>query len=454
MNVKIRMANCSCTVLSDDKITGTDGDFTIYTISSTSQLTFKANEGFHFLNIVGGAKHFVDFESEIIAIYNFDYPAASYTLTELSDYTEIRLIAFKNDITKVKEYQAEVQGCKSEDISDDTLLYINEMDRKYYGVNANATEFIFKTLEGLQFIEGVIGTGDLKSGSTVEFKISNGDYTTFTLNSPLDYSSITITGTKQAEAIVNTNIFLVNDDIISKLYKSRFIDVHDNAGNIIKTDLGVYILKLYNVYLPIQSDDLTAELNIPLGYYNTDIKAPALKKTNMIFNFGSITINGKYNNVYDFKDTDIIIKLPFITDFVNIEPCYIINQTIEIFYDVDFYSGTANIIIKSSFNQGSVIIINKKICGEIPYILLNSTNTDYNQVQKNITQVEINVIRNIPITTNNIFGKENNSYSKIVDYTGYIEVENILFKSQNANEDEKTQIENLLKEGVYINDKN
>lgn len=452
MNVKVKMVNCTCDLLTPDKKTGTDGDYDVYTISSVSSLTFKANSGFHFLNKVGGGNYYEDFELIIQEINNFDYPSSSFTLSDANNYTKFRMVAFKDSINKLTDYQADLQGCTCEDINDNTLLYINEFDHKIYGVNSSATEFSFVPIEGLQFIEGVIGTGELSAGGTTEFKITDGNYQLFVLSEPLNYDAITITGTKQAEAIINTNIFVVNDDILSKLYRERFIDIKDSAGNITKDDLGVYILNLYAVYLPISDDQLTDEINIPLGYYKTDVKAPTLKKTHFTFDLGSITISSKYNNVFDFKDTDIIIKLPFISEFVNIEPCYAINQTLQFIYDVDFYTGSANIIIKSSFNNGIVTIINKKISGDIPYILLNSVNTDYNQVQQTIQQVEIDVIRNKPIIINaNTFGKDSQIYSRIGDLTGYIVIDNILFKSDTANEDEKTQIVDLLKSGVFIN---
>lgn len=221
-------------------------------------------------------------------------------------------------------------------------------------------------------------------------------------------------------------------------------------------DMGQYITALFKIPFAIPTDLITEEKrNIVLGTLDTNVTANGLTTYNMVVDVGTITVPEKYQNVYDYIDTECILNLPYF-DKVYLSNEFVIGQTLRIEYIIDLYSGNATCNIYSSFTGGIVESTNGVIACNIPFVQKtnNSVVGLISNINKNIIDTAyIEVIRNKPYNVETVFGVETIDFGVIGSYTGYIEVSDVVLNSSATNE-EKNEIANLLKEGVTINENN
>lgn len=278
---------------------------------------------------------------------------------------------------------------------------------------------------------------DSTDKTTLTTSISNGY--NYTLND--EYIAV-----KKVEKIGEfTRLYNPVENELTELAKVRFQN---------DVDMGQYITALFKIPFEIPTDLITDEKrNIVLGKLDTDVTANGLTTYNMIVNIGTITVPEKYENVYDYIDTECILNLPYF-DKIYLSNEFVIGQTVRIEYIIDLYSGNATCNIYSSFTGGIVESTNGVICCNIPFVqkINNSVVGLISNINKNIIDTAyIEVIRNKPYNVETVFGTETIDFGVIGDYTGYIEVSDVVLNSSATNE-EKNEITDLLKEGVTINE--
>lgn len=275
--------------------------------------------------------------------------------------------------------------------------------------------------------------------------------------------------TELSTTISENNNYVLNDEYVAvkkvekigdftRLYNPVESELTDLAKVRFQNDvdMGQYITALFKIPFAIPNDLLTEEKrNIVLGTLDTNVSANGLNTYNMIVNIGTITVPEKYENVYDYIDTECILNLPFF-DKVYLSNEFVIGQTLRIEYVIDLYSGNATANIYSSFTGGIIESTNGVIACNIPFVQKNNNNVIglISNINKNIIDnAYVEVIRNKPYNVETVFGAETIDFGVIGNYNGYIEVSDVVLNSSATNE-EKTEITNLLKEGVTINENN
>lgn len=308
-------------------------------------------------------------------------------------------------------------------------------------------EIILTANNGYEF-DGVFS---LKYGAITTFFTLSDDKTTLTESISDGYNYVlndVYVAVKKVEKIGEfTRLYNPVESELTELAKVRFQN---------DVDMGQYITALFKIPFEIPTDLITEEKrNIVLGTLDTNVTANGLTTYNMAVNVGTITVPEKYENVYDYIDTECILNLPYF-DKVYLSNEFVIGQTLRIEYIIDLYSGNATCNIYSSFTGGIVESTNGVICCNIPFVQKtnNSVVGLISNINKNIIDTAyIEVIRNKPYNVETVFGAETIDFGVIGDYTGYIEVSDVVLNSSATNE-EKNEITDLLKEGVTINENN
>ena len=258
--------------------------------------------------------------------------------------------------------------------------------------------------------------------------------------------------TKEIEQVGTfVNLYNVNQSELTDLSKKRLITNAD--GQI--TDYGQFINSLYILPFNIPIDMVGDRANIILGNLDSKVESTLINTYMFEFVGGEIEVPLKYNNIYDFVNTECILHLPFLNKmYLNTE--YVIGQTITLDFTVDLYSGSLTINVTSSFNNEIIASVKGLIGMNIPFIqksnnsVINSVSNIY---KNNIDRCFIEVNRNIPYTKNsNIFGGSVVEYGKIGDYIGYLECDNIVLETKATNQ-EQEEIKNILRNGIVIRDK-
>ena len=241
------------------------------------------------------------------------------------------------------------------------------------------------------------------------------------------------------------HLYKTNDDELSALAKARFKNVSANT-----VDYGQYISALYRI--PVDLSGISGDTsNIMLGQYDSEVASTLLNQYLIDIDGGAITIPEKFNNAYDYLTTECILHLPFL-DEVWLSPQYVINQTINIRYKLDLYSGTLTASIYSSYLNSIVANSSGVIVTHIPF-MQNQTDGVVNSLSKVFTNLIptafMEVTRNIPYDSVNIYGKECVDFDMIGNKTGYLKCDNVSLVTS-ATKNEKDEIVSLLKSGVLL----
>ena len=245
-----------------------------------------------------------------------------------------------------------------------------------------------------------------------------------------------------------TNLYYVTNEEISDLAKNRF-----EVGVDTIVDYGQFIISLYRLPIELSPDMLAPDKKkIVLGTRTSSVDSTIINNFIYTFDGGEIEVPLKYNNAYDYINTECILHLPFL-DKLYLNSEYVINQTLSIEYVVDLYSSNVVANVRSSFNN-EIIATARGIIGiSMPFIqrsnntVVNTINNVYNN---QIKRCFIEVNRNIPYTNeSNIFGSGVVEYGKIGDYEGYLQCDNIKLET-GATKQEQEEIKSLLSQGVFI----
>lgn len=272
--------------------------------------------------------------------------------------------------------------------------------------------------------------------SSVEF-VDTKDYYLYD-----DYSA-----TKISELVNGfVNLYRTNNTELKKLSKARFVDSEGTT-----VDYGEFITQLYVLPFEISRDIIGERDNIILGNYDSKVESTLILDSKLYIDGGLITVPSKYNNVYDYLNTTCTLRLPFFNPII-LDVDNVIDKTISIQYIVDLYSGNCTVNISSSFTGEIIHSETTNIVTQIPFIQIqnNSIVNQLSNVNENlIDNAFIEIVRNIPYYANDIFGKATIVFDTVGSVTGYCEISDIQLITTATNE-EKEEIETLLKNGVFI----
>ena len=301
-------------------------------------------------------------------------------------------------------------------VADDGFIFLNVFKYKQAGV----TKYLNKSDDNKMLYKDLTTTG-------------------LTLNDV--YSAVTAPTTIGSFV----HLYKTTDSELSALAKARFKNVSGNT-----VDYGQYISAVYRI--PVDLSGISGDTsNIMLGQYDSEVASTLLNQYLIDIDGGAITIPEKFNNAYDYLTTECILHLPFL-DEVWLSPQYVINQTINIRYKLDLYSGTLTASIYSSYLNSIVANSSGVIVTHIPF-MQNQTDGVVNSLSKVFTNLIptafMEVTRNIPYDSVNIYGKECVDFDMIGNKTGYLKCDNVSLVTS-ATKNEKDEIVSLLKSGVLL----
>ena len=284
------------------------------------------------------------------------------------------------------------------------------------------------------------------------------DKTTLTIDTTkiTGLSDITLNDNYVATLPVETiggfcNLYKVTENELSQLSKVRF--QKDSTSDTV-VDYGSSITQLYILPLNLPSDIIGDKSHIILGSFDSQVESTLLNNYTVDYDMGSIEVPAKYNNAYDFINTTCTLRVPFF-NAVALDPENVVGHTISIKFTLDLYSGNVTMNVVSDFTGGIIYSATANIVTQIPFIQKqnNSVVNQLSNVFKYVISTPvIEVVRNIPYQADNsTFGRETVQVAKLNTVRGYCEIDNVNLVTLATN-DEKDEIINLLKEGVFINE--
>ena len=276
--------------------------------------------------------------------------------------------------------------------------------------------------------------------------------------------------TVSAEAVTKTDItdkygliavYKPTKDILVELYKVRFykqipesVKVGEATIVLMNTeyvDTANYAISLRKMYFSIET---SVTENICLGPYNTEISCDVIGTDIITINMGTIAIAGRYQNIMDYKNTDMQIYLPVI-GFVDLSPSDFMDKAITLKYEVNIINGDALAVLYA--DNEIMKMMNCNASFPVPYRLndrenVNTTlepNTNYLLSEKPFIYVKS---YNEAIPDNRLPYNDTKFYAKFSDVTGYTQATEIdlTIIHDYITTTEIDEIKQLLNTGVFL----
>ena len=248
------------------------------------------------------------------------------------------------------------------------------------------------------------------------------------------------------------NIYLLNNvkarEIMGKAFQRS-----DDDGNI--KDMSEYILNLINVPFKVDNSYVIADSNVKIVDFDTGILGTELNTDTIIVDMGFIDVPKINNDLSDFENVKVVLHLPYVNE-IELTPNDVIGYKINIYYWLDVYTGKATINVYSAKTDELIASQKIDLGVSVPFNKTfgkNPSNNEFNSIKEtgyngvNTAYVEVkkyDLILKDGFFTNPIIDE-----SVLTNVKGYIDVENIQL-NVNAMLQEKTEILNLLRQGVII----
>lgn len=398
--------------------------------NSTQLFTITANNDYHFtiaptVNI--GTLTKIDDVS-----YNWDV-----TFTENATIT-----ATASELPKAKFIYGTLTNCtcnyeNNEILKADKDIIFTANDGYYFDnytiTWVSSTGFVLsKTLNGT--------SATFLDGNTLNDYINNRD----------DISIGDVTAILQLLDVVNgVNLYSITANELVDLMNTRFVTESDDSKN----DFGKYITNLYT--LPFSISDIKGdETRIVLGYQSSGTTGISLRKNTIDVNLGNIVVPN-YKSAYE-SDAKYRMYLPFIDAVLALDNEFIVGHTITVTYHIDLLSETLTLILSNESLELPFYYSKFKIGRNLPFFNTENGNTNLqynNDMIYNTLYAYIIKTVNSAYNDNSEIGKSTFIYDVLNNYKGgYVECTNLKISDERITKEEKTQLDNLLAKGVYINE--
>lgn len=363
----------------------------------------------------------------------------NYTKTDFSDEhsqqipIKLDLVHCISDTSSILENSSKTVTLTADDgyiFDDDVIYYYYDDDGSYYAKQ----------------------TKKANKQNTISFEIAVGSYHDYQqqISYENDLPSIKAVATKPDIIPTGTqsiHIYDMKDGEINTFMNSLIEHFGPDGVNVV--DFTKYVNQIYRIPFNVPAELTTDISNINVGKYTVDVNTKQVNQDKLIIDGGNIVVKPHYNNANDYSPIECVLYLPF-TKEVSLNINDIINHTINIKYNIDLLNGTTTIIVSNENNE--IYTGQFNISTSLEYYglyedkLVNNLNSTY---INDILQAYIKLIYNKPI--NNLVSYETLEHGNLKDYHGFTKISNIDLQGT-YNYNEVVEINELLRQGVFIND--
>ena len=287
----------------------------------------------------------------------------------------------------------------------------------------------------------------------------------FTLNDDLTVATFIYTNDYLNKKLSNINVKTEQKTIISDKYGliTLYKPTSDNLkqlstklfykynvfeNNYELVDLSKYILNFISLPLDIP---VINNKELTLNGIKTGINLDFIDDNIFIIDFGTVLINGFYNNSIDYNNCEVIIYLPFISN-INLDVHKVMNKTIKLLYKVDLFTGNFiamitdenNILIDSQSGNMSI---------KIPYITKteNQNINSYNSNNNNLLIDRIPKIKIIESVINENNYIQTSNYTQLNNLSGYNSIDKLeLNINSSMTQNDIDKIKSILLSGIIF----
>lgn len=272
--------------------------------------------------------------------------------------------------------------------------------------------------------------------------------TTLNYNNTVTFSGDYTATLKPQETLSDfVRIFNPTDEELSGLSKATFYNLISGSS----VPISSYITALYKIPFDVSGLRLADKANIILANYDSQVKSTMLSNWVLETDGGQIIIEPKYNNVFDYINLKCFIYIPYFGK-AEIDIERVMSHTLTITYYTNLYEGMVTVDVESDFGGTKVFTSTKKVGFDIPYVQLSSVSaiTEINiPILENDLNAFVEIVRDMPITNTEIFGKRTVKSVRLNELSGYQVIEDIELNAL-IPDNMQTEIRQLLRNGVFV----
>jgi hypothetical protein len=291
---------------------------------------------------------------------------------------------------------------------------------------------------------------------TIEGTISDSTHATITLEGVDQDLTIDAVCEAGSEPPVPTP----NDGLVfTRVYNPTFSQLKEAADKLFidlstgqPVNLQQYVISLHKLMIPLSTNE--AEEPIRFGNYNTGVPSKVVNETEVKVSCGKVTVPEKWHNALDYSPyTSVRIWLPFL-GFFDLSINELMRDKIELTYTIDVLSGKA---LAEIWHEDNVIY---RFVGmakfEEPYyveagndITQSYLNGAYNMADYT-PYLLLDRPQNLTPTDTALHGQPTYRIVTIGECAGFIRCSQVFASGMTATDEEKQEIESLLKTGVLV----
>lgn len=250
-----------------------------------------------------------------------------------------------------------------------------------------------------------------------------------------------------------------SDLVFTRIYNPTFSQLKEAADKLFinfstgqPVNLQQYVISLHKLMIPLSTNE--AEEPIRFGNYNTGVPSKVVNQTEVKLSCGKVTVPEKWHNALDYSPyTSVRIWLPFL-GFFDLSINELMRDEIELTYTIDVLSGKA---LAEIWHEDTVIY---RFVGmakfEEPYyveagndITQSYLNGAYNMADYT-PYLLLDRPQNLTPTDTALHGQPTYRIVTIGECTGFIRCSQVFASGMTATDEEKQEIESLLKTGVLV----
>ena len=321
-------------------------------------------------------------------------------------------------------------------VADDTHIFTQFTSHPYY----------FDPVEGDYIHFNVIDDRNVEYTFDGQYELEN-----FTFNTDIDESVVI------PDKVAYNDVFVLTPEQAREIATTQFSFFKQESGGQGGTTLvpqGENIISFIDLPFNIDPSLIQGKKQIKIGIVDSFITADYLNIDSYLLDLGNITVPDDKENYLSFENATAILHLPYANP-IHIDVEYVIGQTINVTYNVNFYNGIASVNITSSKIDGVIDTKSIKLNINIPFGKPDDNPSDNSPrnidfgIDNGVLRPYIEILRNDAILENGFFTVPVPDETLLSEQNGFIKIDEIDLQVT-ASKDEKEMILNAINQGVII----
>lgn len=216
--------------------------------------------------------------------------------------------------------------------------------------------------------------------------------------------------------------------------------------------VGRFLVKILRLPFEIDpSEYSTRKRDVIYDNEAISLTAYRVAKETVLVNFGSISVPEIHGNSRDYEDASYYLRLPFVSDEVELNASDIVGKAVSVRVAFDVYSGDATALVYADGRSTPISSAIGRIGRSVPFATIQQSYSDAQGFRESYSEFMTPYIEaRLPETVEGDYANMIEKVGTLASVSGFVSVSGSNVALPGATESERREIETLLEDGVYI----